>query len=160
MLFKTISPLLSALNLSMMLNLTDDGRINLTISPTKKNPSDQTGKGDLRPICLTGTAEELDAEFAKGESGALGKLIIQRKSLSDQLLQAAVEEKAAKDAAEADRKNKKPASKPANKPTTSSGSKPAVPTTPISGPHTVSGGSNTGQEQDEEENVNQANLWD
>ena len=54
--------------------------------------------GEVRPISITATAAEIDAELAKGEGGALGELITARKALGDQLAEQREAAEAAKKA--------------------------------------------------------------
>ncbi|KAK0339441.1 hypothetical protein LTR94_034482, partial [Friedmanniomyces endolithicus] len=41
--------------------------------------------GETRPISLTASAAEIDAELARGADGALGQLIATRRTLGDQI---------------------------------------------------------------------------
>lgn len=96
MLITSLLPLLSRYSLGLDLVAGGGDTVTLTIIPRKVAGAKHDPKGDeVRPISLTATAAEIDAELAQGEEGALGQLIVQRKSLADQL----AEQRAATEAA-------------------------------------------------------------
>lgn len=100
MLFATFAPLLSRYDLSMNLAGGKNGMIALTIIPRRPDGNGKDadiGAADLQPILLEGTAAEIDAALALGDSGPLGQLIKARLSLGEQIADA----KAATEAAEA-----------------------------------------------------------
>lgn len=114
MLITNLLPLLSRYSLGFDLSAGPDGVVTLTIIPRKSEGSKaQPEAGEVRPIAITATASEIDAELAKGTDGALGQLIVARKSLADQI----AEQQAAADAAKGASKAKaKPAPAPAKAP--------------------------------------------
>lgn len=100
MLVTSLLPLLSRYSLGLDLIAGAGNMVTLTIIPRKAAGAkhDLQG-GEVRPISITATAEEIDAELAKGAAGALGQLIVVRKGLADQIAeqhQAAEAAKAAK----------------------------------------------------------------
>lgn len=98
MLIASLRPLLSRYSLGFDLVSGPDGTVTLTIIPRRPEGGKQNLEvGELRPIALTASAEEIDAELAKGVDGALGQLIATRKTLADQL----AEQRGAADAARA-----------------------------------------------------------
>ena len=115
MLITSLLPLLSRYSLGFDLVAGPDGTVTLTILPRTAAGSKHTADGaEVRPISITGTAAEIDAELDRGGEGALGQLIAARKTLADQL----AEQREAADAAKAEAAAKvKPAAKPAAKPT-------------------------------------------
>ncbi|WP_454887918.1 PRTRC system protein E [Sphingomonas oryzagri] len=130
MLIATLLPLLSRYSLGFDLVTGPDDTVTLTVIPRK--PEGTTHKleaGETRPISITATAQEIDAELARGANGALGQLIASRRNLADQL---AEQRQAAEDArkAAADAAKAKPA--PAAPKTTpaSNAAKVAVPASP------------------------------
>lgn len=115
MLITSLLPLLSRYSLGFDLVAGPDETVTLTILPRKSEGTKHVPEGaEVRPISITGTAAEIDAELSKGADGALGHLITARKALADQI---AEQLKAADDA-------KTAASKP--KPAAKAG-KPAAP---------------------------------
>lgn len=113
MLITSLLPLLSRYSLGFDLVAGPDETVTLTILPRKSEGTKHVPEGgEVRPISITGTAAEIDAELAKGSDGALGQLIAARKGLGDQI---AEQLKAAEDAKVAAAKSK-PAAKPAAKP--------------------------------------------
>lgn len=115
MLITNLLPLLSRYSLGFDLSAGPDGTVTLIVIPRKaEKGTAKTEAGEIRPISITATAAEIDDELAKGEAGALGKLIGARKALGDQL----AEQQAAADAAKADaaKAKAKPAAAPAKAP--------------------------------------------
>lgn len=86
MLIANLLPLLGRYSLGFDLVAGPDDTVTLTVIPRqaegKTNPLE---KGETRPIAITATAVEIDAELAKGTEGALGQLIATRKTLADQI---------------------------------------------------------------------------
>jgi len=98
MLISTLKPLLDRFNLKIDLRAAPDALVQLTIVPQKADGSKLEG-AVLAPISLTATASELDAELAKGEEGAIARLVSSRRSLAEQIAdQEALDAKAAADA--------------------------------------------------------------
>lgn len=128
MLISTLKPLLERFNLKIDLRAAPDDLVQLTIVPQKADGSKLEG-AVLAPISLTATAAELDAELAKGENGAIARLVSSRRTLAQQIAdQEALDTKAAADAKEK-ASSKASAAKPAAKPATTS-TKPAAKATP------------------------------
>jgi len=124
MLITSLTPLLARYSLGLDLVAGPDGAVTLTIIPRKaEGSSHKPGADELRPISITAPAEEIDAELAKGEEGALGKLIVTRKALADQL----AEQLQATESAKAAAKPKPPAGKA---PTPAPAAKPESKATP------------------------------
>jgi len=100
MLIANLLPLLGRYSLRFDLVAGPDGTVTLTVIP--RNAEGKTHAleaGELRPISITASAEEIDAELAKGADGALGQLIASRKALADQLSEQREAAEAAKAAA-------------------------------------------------------------
>lgn len=99
MLITNLLPLLARYSLGFDLAAGPDATVTLTIIPRKAAGAKHSPEGgEIRPISITATAAEIDAELAKGEEGALGQLIVTRKALGDQIAeqrQAAEEAKTA-----------------------------------------------------------------
>ncbi|AYO76405.1 PRTRC system protein E [Sphingobium yanoikuyae] len=115
MLITSLLPLLSRYSLGLDLVAGPDGAVTMTIMPRKAEGSAHKPEGgEVRPISITATAAEIDAELAKGADGALGQLIATRKALADQI----AEQRAAAETA-------KTAAKPKAK------AEPAAPKTPV-----------------------------
>jgi PRTRC genetic system protein E len=99
MLITSLLPLLARYSLGFDLVAGAGDAVTLTILPRKAEGAKVAPEGgEIRPISITATAAEIDAELAKGEAGALGQLIAARKSLGDQIAeqrQAAEDAKAA-----------------------------------------------------------------
>lgn len=115
MLITSLLPLLSRYSLGLDLVAGPDGAVTMTIMPRKAEGSSHKPEGgEVRPISITATAAEIDAELAKGADGALGELIAARKALADQI----AEQRAAAETA-------KTAAKPKVK------AEPAAPKTPV-----------------------------
>jgi PRTRC genetic system protein E len=86
MLIANLLPLLTRYSLTFDLITGPDGTVTLTIIPRKAEGATQNlQSGEIRPISITGSAQEIDAELARGPDGALGQLIASRKTLADQL---------------------------------------------------------------------------
>lgn len=78
--FKALQTLLAACaSLSVFLVANDNGTITVTVIPKPKNDGDNASLNT--PLTLTGTAEELDAEFA----GIMSSYSEKRLSLAEQL---------------------------------------------------------------------------
>ena len=98
MLITSLLPLLSRYSLGFNLIAGPADTVTLTIIPRKAEGATHNPEGgEIRPISITASAEEIDAELAKGEGGALGQLIASRKALADQI----AEQRAAAEAAKA-----------------------------------------------------------
>ncbi|WP_375282450.1 PRTRC system protein E [Sphingobium yanoikuyae] len=98
MLIANMLPLLTRYSLGFDLVCGPDETVTLTIIPRKAEGADQhLAPGESRPISITASAAEIDAELARGADGALGQLIASRKTLADQI----AEQREAADAARA-----------------------------------------------------------
>lgn len=98
MLITTLLPLLSRYSLGFDLVAGPDDTVTLTVIPRKVDAkSSALEAGETRPISITASAAEIDAELARGADGALGQLIASRRTLADQL----AEQRQAADAARA-----------------------------------------------------------
>lgn len=127
MLISSLLPMLARYSLGFDLVAGSGETVTLTIIPRKAEGAKVAPEGgEIRPISITATAAEIDAELAKGEEGALGQLIAARKSLGDQL---AEQRQAAEDAKSAAKPKAKPAPAPAAAKTTEP-AKAAAPATP------------------------------
>lgn len=125
MLITSLLPMLSRYSLGFDLVAGADDMVTLTIIPRKASGSGRNPEaGEIRPISITATAAEIDAELAKGADGALGQLIAARKDLGDQLAEQHQAAEAAKAAAKA-----KPAPAAPKTPTPAKAAAPA--TTPV-----------------------------
>jgi PRTRC genetic system protein E len=99
MLITSLLPLLSRYSLGLDLVAGPGGAVTMTVIPRKAEGSSHKPEGgEVRPISITATAAEIDAELAKGEGGALGELIAARKALGDQLAEQREAAEAAKKA--------------------------------------------------------------
>lgn len=111
MLIATLLPLLTRYSLGCDLVAGPDETITLTIIP--RTPGGSTHKlesGETRPISITASAQEIDAELARGSDGALGQLIASRSTLAEQIAeQRQAAEDARKAAAEAAKAKPAPA---------------------------------------------------
>lgn len=124
MLIANLLPLLSRYSLGFDLVAGPDDTVTLTIIPRKaEGAAHKPEAAETRPISLTASAAEIDAELAKGPGGALGQLIAARKTLADQI----AEQRAAADAAKA-------VAAEAAKSKTAATPKPAAPNRPASAP--------------------------
>lgn len=102
MLITSLLPMLARYSLSLDLVAGPDGTVTLTVIPRKAEGAKRNLEGgEIRPISITATAAEIDAELARGEDGALGQLIAARKGLGDQLAEQQRAAEAAKTAAAA-----------------------------------------------------------
>lgn len=118
MLIASLLPLLGRYSLGLDLVAGPDDVVTLTIIPRKSEGAGAKLESvEVRPISITATAEEIDAELARGMHGALCQLFVARKALGDQL----AEQQAAAAAA-------KPKAKPAA--STAKSPEPAQPANP------------------------------
>ena len=86
MLITSLLPLLARYSLGFDLVAGPDDTVTLTVIPRKADPkSASLDSSETRPISITASAAEIDAELARGADGALGQLIATRKTLADQL---------------------------------------------------------------------------
>lgn len=100
MLIQSLLPLLSRYSLRFDLVTGPDDTVTLTIIPRKpegKGPN--LDSSEIRPISITASAAEIDAELSRGTDGALGQLIATRKTLADQLAEQRQADEDAKTAA-------------------------------------------------------------
>lgn len=110
MLITNLLPLLTHYSLGFDLIAGAGDMVTLTIIPRKAEGSKAKPEaGEIRPISITATAAEIDEELGKGADGALGQLIVARKSLADQL----AEQQAAADTAKTAAKSKAKPAEPA-----------------------------------------------
>lgn len=100
MLISILAASLNKFRMRIELSSVKDGRIMMTIIPTPLSiEGDKETLGTLtRPISVTGTPEELDAELAKGEAGSLSSIFTTRRSLAQQIEDLAAAEKASLEA--------------------------------------------------------------
>lgn len=86
MLILSLLPLLERYSLGFDLVAGPDETVTLTVIPRNAEGKTQSlESGETRPISITATASEIDAELARGSDGALGQLITTRKTLADQI---------------------------------------------------------------------------
>lgn len=86
MLVTSLLPLLARYSLGFDLVAGPDDTVTLTIIPRKADPkSPVLESSETRPISITASAAEIDAELARGSDGALGQLIATRRTLADQI---------------------------------------------------------------------------
>ena len=86
MLIASLLPLLTRYSLGFDLVAGPDNTVTLTVIPRKaEGAGAKLEAGETRPISITASAAEIDAELAKGAHGALGELIATRKTLADQI---------------------------------------------------------------------------
>lgn len=129
MLITSLLPLLSRYSLGFDLVSGPDGTVTLTVIPRKAEGANHNPEGgEIRPISITATAAEIDAELAKAEDGALGQLITTRKALGDQIEE---QRKAAEEAKAAAASKPKPAAAPK---APAKAAEPAAPSAPASEP--------------------------
>lgn len=134
MLITSLLPLLARYSLGFDLVAGAGNMVTLTIIPRKAegalvNPE----AAEVRPISITATAAEIDAELALGEAGALGQIFAARKALGDQLAEHRAATEAAKTAASAKAKPAAKAAEPAKAATpTPAAAAPAAPGEPVS----------------------------
>lgn len=96
MLIASLLPLLTRYSLALDIVAGPDGTVTLTVIPRKaEGATHNLEAGEIRPISLTASAAEIDAELGRGADGALGQLIASRRTLADQL----AEQRSAADAA-------------------------------------------------------------
>ena len=125
MLIANLLPLLHRYSLGFDLVAGPDDTVTLTVIPRKvEGTTAALEVGETRPISITASAAEIDAELARGADGALGQLIATRKTLADQIADQCLAAEAAKAAsAEAAKARTTPA--PAKTATTSASPAPA-----------------------------------
>ncbi|RSV44387.1 PRTRC system protein E [Sphingomonas sp. ABOLE] len=110
MLITSLLPMLARYSLGLDLVAGPDDTVTLTIVPRKgEGAKAALDAGEARPISITATAAEIDAELARGEEGALGQIFAARKTLADQL----AEHRAATETAKSASAKAKPTTKPA-----------------------------------------------
>ena len=86
MLVTSLLPLLVRYSLGLDMVAGPDETVTLTIIPRKAGPkSAALDASETRPISITASAAEIDAELARGADGALGQLIATRRTLADQV---------------------------------------------------------------------------
>lgn len=86
MLITNLLPLLANYSLGFDLVAGPDDTVTLTVIPRKAEGAKHSlDSGEARPISITATAAEIDAELGRGSDGALGQLIATRKTLADQI---------------------------------------------------------------------------
>jgi len=86
MLITSLLPLLARYSLGFDLVAGPDETVTLTIIPRKVDPkSPALDSSEARPISITASAAEIDAELGRGVEGALGQLIATRKTLAEQI---------------------------------------------------------------------------
>lgn len=120
MLISSLLPLLERYSLGFDLVAGPDGTVTLTVIPRNAEGKTQSlESGETRPISLTATAAEIDAELAKGADGALGQLITTRRTLADQIAEQREATEAAR-AASAEAAKAKAASAPPRSSTSAS----------------------------------------
>lgn len=129
MLIANLLPLLARYSLGFDLVAGPDDTVTLTIIPRKvEGAAHKLEAGETRPIAITASAAEIDAELAKGEDGALGQLIAARKTLADQLAEQREAAETARTAAAEAAKAK--AATPTPKPATAPAKVPAAASPP------------------------------
>src|SRR3546814_12565405 len=80
MLVTSLLPLLARYSLGFDLVAGPDDTVTLTIIPRKADPKSPAPEAsETRPISITASAAEIDAELARGGDGALGQLIATRR---------------------------------------------------------------------------------
>ncbi|WP_088184947.1 PRTRC system protein E [Sphingobium sp. Z007] len=120
MLITSLLPLLSHYSLGFDLVAGPDDTVTLTIMPRKvAGVAQNLETGEARPISITASAAEIDAELGRGADGALGQLMASRKTLADQIAEQ-------RQAAELARTAAAQAAKP-----NTAAAKQAVPATPV-----------------------------
>ncbi|MEG8219625.1 PRTRC system protein E [Sphingomonas sp. HH69] len=116
MLVTSLLSLLVRYSLALDLVAGPDETVTLTIIPRKADPkSAALDASETRPISITASAAEIDAELARGANGALGQLIATRRTLADQIAEQRQADEDAK-AAAAEAAKAKTARASANKP--------------------------------------------
>lgn len=133
MLITALLPLLTRYSLGFDLVASDSHLVTLTIIPRKAEGSKTAAEpAEIRPISITATAAEIDAELALGEAGALGQMFAARKSLGDQLAEHRAAAEAAKTAASTKAKPAAKAPEPAKPAPAPAAAAPAKPGEPVS----------------------------
>ena len=129
MLVTSLLPLLARYSLTLDVVAGPDETVTLTIIPRKAEGATATlDTSETRPIAITASAAEIDAELARGAEGALGQLIAARKTLADQLAgQREVAEAARTAAIEAAKAKSASAPKPSASTTAAKTPAPATP---------------------------------
>lgn len=130
MLISSLLPMLARYSLGFDLVAGANDTVTLTILPRKaEGAKDNLEASETRPISITATAAEIDAELARGPDGALGQLIASRRTLADQIAEQRQAAEAARAAAAEAAKAKAAAPKtpaPAASPKTPAPSSPPV----------------------------------
>jgi PRTRC genetic system protein E len=130
MLIRCLLPLLNRYSLGFDLVADPDDTVTLTVIPRKVEGAAHTlESGETRPISITATAVEIDAELARGTDGALGQLIASRRTLADQIAEQQHAADAARTAA-AEAAKTKAATTASRTPVPASSVKAAVPNNP------------------------------
>ncbi|RSV35897.1 PRTRC system protein E [Sphingomonas sp. ABOLE] len=125
MLIANLLPLLHRYSLGFDLVAGPDDTVTLTVIPRKvEGTAAALEVGETRPISITASAAEIDAELARGADGALGQLIATRKTLADQIADQREAAEAAKFAS-AEAAKARPTPAPARTATTSASPAPA-----------------------------------
>jgi len=133
MLVSNLLPLLARYSLGFDLVAGPDDTVTLTILPRKaEGAAHILEAGEARPISITASAAEIDAELARGGEGALGQLIASRKTLGDQIAEQRKAAEAARTAAAEAAKAKATASAP-KKPASDAPAKSPAPDSPPMG---------------------------
>ncbi len=133
MLVTSLLPLLARYSLGFDLVAGPNETVTLTILPRKAEGAPHILEaGEARPISITASAAEIDAELARGGEGALAQLIASRKTLADQIAEQREAAEAARTAASEAAKAKAAASAP-KKPATSAPTKAPAPASPPAG---------------------------
>lgn len=130
MLVTTLLPLLARYSLGFDLVAGPDDTVTLTIIPRKaEGAAHAPDSVETRPISITASAAEIDAELARGTDGGLGQLIAARRTLADQIAeQRQAADTARKAATEAAKAKATPATTGTASPT--GAAKPATPSSP------------------------------
>lgn len=130
MLITNLLPLLARYALGLDLIAGPDDTVTLTVIPRKADTKTLAlESGEIRPISVTASASEIDAELAKGADGALGQLIATRKTLADQIAEQRQAAEAARTASAEAAKTKAVAAAPKT-PAPASAAKTPAPTRP------------------------------
>ncbi|QUT07131.1 PRTRC system protein E [Sphingobium phenoxybenzoativorans] len=131
MLVTSLLPLLARYSLGFDLLAGPDKTVTLTIIPRKADPkSPALEASETRPISITASSAEIDAELARGSDGALGQLIATRRTLADQIAEQRQADEDAKAAAAEAAKAKAAKAAAAKPPTPTSPPKIQTPTSP------------------------------
>lgn len=131
MLITSLLPLLARYSLGFDLVAGPDETVTLTIIPRKADPkSPSLDASETRPISITASAAEIDAELGRGVEGALGQLIATRKTLADQIAEQQQADEDAKAAAAEAAKAKAAKTTAAKPPVPTSPPKIQTPTSP------------------------------